>query len=136
MASLQSTVNEHIRLREDTFTAARTVSLMCAVIGLWYFVSPWAYAYSPHESAWNSWIVGAVMFLCAVLRLLSPARTTAFSYVNAALAVWVFISPWVYGFAGESGPRLVNSLAVGVLMFALSLISARETRRHRATARP
>jgi hypothetical protein len=136
MANVQSTLNEHVRSGEDTLTAARTVSLMCAVIGLWYFVSPWAYAYSPHESALNSWIVGAVMFLCAGLRLLSPARTTGFSYVNAVLGVWVFISPWVYGFAGESGPRLVNSLAVGVLMFALSLVSARETRRNRATAKP
>lgn len=125
----QHTFPDHFRFREDTLVAARTTSLMCAVFSLWFFVSPWAYGFSEHTDAWNSWLVGAVMLLCAMARLASPMRTTVFSYANAFLALWVFISPWIFGYASQSGPRLVNSLSVGVLVFSLSLISAHETRR-------
>ena len=117
--------------RRDTLIAAKTVSLMCAVGALWLFVSPWAFGFSEGASAWNAWLVGAIMFLCSLVRLLAPARTTPASYVNAVLAVWIFISPWIYGYAGQ-GPRLTNSLALGVFIFFMSLVSARETRRHPA----
>ncbi|MBV8812555.1 MAG: SPW repeat protein [Acidobacteriaceae bacterium] len=113
--------------RRDTLIAAQTVSLMCAVGALWLFVSPWADGFSDYRDPWNAWIVGAVMFVCSLIRLIGPARTTFFSYVNAVLAVWILVSPWVYGYAGN-GPRLTNSLAVGVFILAMSLVSARETR--------
>ena len=114
--------------RRDTLIAAKTVSLMCAVGALWLFVSPWAFGFSDASSAWNAWLVGVVMFLCSLVRLLAPAGTTGASYINAALAVWIFISPWVYGYVGK-GPRLTNDLGLGVFMFSMSLVSARETRR-------
>ncbi len=114
--------------RRDTLIAAQTISLMCAVGALWLFVSPWAYGFSDSRDAWNAWLVGAVMFLCSLVRLIGPARTTIFSYVNTVLAIWIFISPWIFGYAGV-GPRLTNSLAVGVFIFALSFLSARQTRR-------
>ena len=114
--------------QQDAAIAAQTTSLMVAIAALWFFVSPWAYGFSLHESAWNSWIVGVVMLAFATIRLLSPAHTGGLSRVNAALAVWVFFSPWIYGYA-INGPRLTNSLAVGVFIFALSLVSAKTTSR-------
>lgn len=114
--------------RRDTLIAAKTVSLMCAVASLWLFVSPWAFGFSDYASAWNAWLIGVVMFMCSLVRVLAPVGTTGASYVTAALAVWIFISPWIYGYAGH-GPRLTNSLALGVFLFSMSLVSARETRR-------
>lgn len=114
--------------QQDAAIAAQTTSLMVAVAALWFFVSPWAYGFSLHESAWNSWIVGVLMLAFATIRLLSPAHTSGFSRVNAVLAVWVFFSPWIYGYA-INGQRLTNSLAVGVFIFALSLVSAKTTSR-------
>ena len=114
--------------QQDTDIAAQTASLMVAIAALWFFVSPWAYGFSLHESAWNSWMVGAVMLAFSCIRLLSPAHTSGFSRVNAVLAIWVFFSPWIYGYAAN-GSRLTNSLAVGIFIFALSLISAKATSR-------
>ena len=122
-----STIKETPKQR-DTAIAAKTASLVCAVGSLWLFVSPWSDGFADAPDAWNAWLVGTVMFLCSLVRLLGPTRTTGFSYVTAVLAVWVFISPWVYGFTAD-GPRLTNNLAVGAFLFAMSLISARETRR-------
>jgi hypothetical protein len=114
--------------QQDVAIAAQTTSLMVAIASLWFFVSPWAYGFSLHESAWNSWMVGAIMLAFSSIRLLSPAHTSGFSRVNAVLAVWVFLSPWIYGYS-VNGPRLTNSLAVGVFIFALSLVSAKTTSR-------
>lgn len=101
---------------------------MVAIAALWFFVSPWAYGFSLHGSAFNAWFVGAAMFVFACLRLLAPTHTGAFSRVNAVLAIWVFLSPWIYGYASQD-PRLTNSLAVGIFIFALSLISAKTASR-------
>jgi hypothetical protein len=97
---------------------------MVAVAALWLFVSPWAYGFSLEASAWNAWGIGAVMFAFASLRLLAPVHTSGFSRANAVLAVWIFFSPWIYGYA-QHGPRLTNSLSVGIFVFALSLVSAK-----------
>src|SRR6185437_13449984 len=114
--------------QEDDATAVRTASLMVAVAALWFFVSPWAYGFSLQESAANAWGVGAVMFVFAGLRLLAPRHTGGFSRVNSVLAVWVFLSPWIYGFVSHSA-RLTNCVAVGIFIFVLSMISANTTAR-------
>ncbi len=116
--------------QEDIGIAARTTSLGVAVAALWFFVSPWAYGFSLHASAWNAWVVGAVMLVFACLRVLAPSHTSGFSRVNTVLAVWVFLSPWIYGYASH-GPRLTNSLSVGVFIFALSIVSTKATARPR-----
>jgi len=116
--------------QEDMMIAARTASLMVAVASLWFFVSPWAYGFSLQTSAWNAWFVGAAMVVFACLRLLTPRHTGGFSRVNTVLAIWVFLSPWIYGYASQ-GPRLTNSLSVGIFVFALSLVSAKTTARPR-----
>lgn len=114
--------------QQDIAIAAQTTSLMVAIASLWFFVSPWAYGFPLHESAWNSWLVGAAMLVFAVIRLLAPGHTSGFSRVNTVLAVWVFFSPWIYGYT-MNGPRLTNSLAVGAFIFSLSLVSGKATHR-------
>jgi hypothetical protein len=109
--------------QQDMAVAAQTVSLMVAVAALWLFVSPWAYGFSLEASAWNAWGVGAIMFAFSCFRLLAPMHTSGFSRVNAVLAVWVFFSPWIYSYAHQ-GPRLTNSLSIGIFVLALSLVSA------------
>ena len=112
--------------QEDMMTAVRTASLMVAVVSLWFFVSPWAYGFSLQESAANAWAVGALMVIFASLRLLAPRHTGGFSWVTSVLAVWVFVSPWIYGFASNA-PRLTNCVAVGIFVFAVSMISVKTT---------
>ncbi len=101
--------------------AARSATVIALLAGIWLFVSPWVYGAAASPSAWNSWIVGALIFIFAATRLNRPL--TGVSWVNVILGVWTFISPWIYGYVGNSG-RFINSLCVGVIVFVVALISA------------
>ncbi len=101
----------------------RTASTIVLLAGIWFFVSPWVYGAYMHPNAWNSWIVGAVMFILGCTRVARPAYTTALSWCNTVLGIWAFFSPWIYGYTGDEG-RFINSLCVGVIVFVLSIASA------------
>jgi hypothetical protein len=96
------------------------------------FVSPWVYGAAGTPNAWNSWIVGAAMFIIGAVRLSSPIFSTGLSWVNTILGIWVFFSPWIYGYVGNTG-RFINSLCVGVVVFVLSIISAVSSRNRNMT---
>jgi hypothetical protein len=104
--------------------AARAASTIVLLAGIWFFVSPWVYGAYTHGSAWNSWIVGAIMFILGCIRISRPVYSTALSWWNMVLGIWAFCSPWIYGYTGNTG-RFINSLCVGVIVFILSIVSAR-----------
>ncbi len=113
------------REESDKITAVRTSSLVCLLAGLWLFISPWAfYGMSDRRSAWNAWIVGILIFAIAGVRIVRPVYSAAFSWANVVLGLWVFFSPWIYGFSSNR-TWLVNSLCVGLTVFAMSLASNR-----------
>jgi hypothetical protein len=103
--------------------------------GIWFFVSPWVYGAAGSGNAWNSWIVGAIMFIVGLVRLGRPIASSGLSWLNTVLGVWVFFSPWIYGYFGNTG-RLVNSLCVGVIVFVLSIVSAVGSRNRNMTVTP
>lgn len=118
---------------EDRRIAARICSFFSWLAALWFFVSPWAYfGVSDEPSAWNAWIVGAVMVLASIIRVIKPLGTAGFSAANVVLAFWVLISPFVFGYTGETA-RLVNTLAVGTVILSCSLVSLLVSRDRRAT---
>lgn len=88
------------------------------LIALWFFVSPWVYGAYHSGNAWNNWIVGGVMAIVAAVCLSS--RRAGAIWTNVVLAVWVFFSPWIYGYTANTD-RFINSLCVGVVLFVLSL---------------
>ena len=104
----------------------KVASTIALLAGLWYFVSPWVYGVYAATNSWNNWIVGAVVVILAAIRLGSPMKTVSLSWINCALGIWAFISPWIYGYTLEHG-RYVNSLCVGVIMFAAAMCSVTST---------
>jgi hypothetical protein len=88
------------------------------ILGVWLFVSPWVYGGFESSGALNSWIVGALIVMLAAIRF--GNAPVPLRLVSALLGVWVFVSPWVFRYAGNTG-RLINSLGVGMLVFFLSL---------------
>jgi len=101
--------------------AASTIALLA---GAWLFVSPWIYGVYANATAWNSWIVGGMIFLFGLIRIGRPALLV-FSWLNLALGVWAFCSPWIYNYASTDTGRFINSLCVGIIVFVFSIISAR-----------
>jgi hypothetical protein len=104
-------------------SAARTASAINIVAGLWFFISPWVYGAYTNRDAWNSWIVGAIIAIFAAIQLGNQTGIRFLSWINCFLGIWVFCSPWVYGYVGNTG-RFINSLCVGVVVFVLALRAA------------
>ncbi len=104
-------------------TGTRTASTIVLLAGIWFFVSPWIYGAYTQHSAWNAWIVGAIMFILGCIRVARPAHFTALSYCNMVLGIWTFFSPWTYGYTASQG-RFVNTLCIGIIVFVLSIVSA------------
>jgi uncharacterized membrane protein len=109
----------------SALSVARAVSTICLLAGIWLFVSPWVYGAYTNGNAWNCWIVGGFMILFGIIRIARPAYSTVFSWCNMILGIWVFCSPWIYGYAGINTGRFINSLCVGVVVFVCSIVSAR-----------
>ena len=103
---------------------ARAASTIVLLAGIWFFVSPWVYGAYTHSNAWNSWIIGAVIFILGCIRVARPVYSSTLSWWNMVLGIWAFCSPWIYSYTGNTG-RFINSLCVGVVVFVLSILSAR-----------
>jgi hypothetical protein len=111
----------------DNVTAARNASGVVFLAAVWLFVSPFAYyGVSDQRNAWNSWIAGVLMILLSGARLWRPLSFAAFSWVNMILGIWVAISPWVFGYVGDSA-RLTNSLCVGLIVLGCSIAAVWST---------
>jgi hypothetical protein len=92
-------------------------------LGLWLFISPWVFGVYSHN-AWNSWIVGGAIAVFALIQLSGTSVSQVFGMLNAFLGAWMFASPWIYRYTGQTD-RFVNSLCAGALVFILSAFSAR-----------
>lgn len=90
------------------------------LLGVWFFVSPWVFGAYTHPSSWNNWIFGVVIAVLAAIRFYNPAGLRIFSWVNMAIGIWVFCSPWALSYTGNTA-RFVNSLCVSALLFILAI---------------
>jgi SPW repeat len=92
------------------------------VLGIWLAVSPWILLYAGQTApAWNAHIVGVVIAVMAGAALLAFQRWE--EWVNAALAAWLILSPWILGYSGLQ-TVVWNQAVVGLLVGALALWSA------------
>lgn len=101
----------------------RATAVINLILGLWVFVSPWIYGAAGNPNSWNSWILGFLVALFALIRLANPIGAKWLGWVNMVLGAWLFVSPWVYAYTLNTG-RFINSLCAGILIFVLSIIGA------------
>ena len=105
---------------ETTVTGMKAAATINFLLGIWLFISPWVYGSAAKPNSWNSWIIGFVLVIFALVRIANPVSTRALAWINMLLGIWVFASPWIYGYTANSG-RFINSLCVGLVVFFLSL---------------
>jgi SPW repeat len=106
----------------------RWQSWLNVIVGIWLFISPWVLGTtSDNAAAWNAWIIGAAIFVVALIALGTPTAVVA-PWINVILGVWLFISPWVLSYTGTSDAA-VNAWVFGVVtvLVALWALSARRT---------
>jgi hypothetical protein len=100
----------------------RWQSWLNVIVGVWLFISPWVLGTtSDSPTAWNAWIIGAAIFVVALIALGATASASAVaSWVNVVLGVWLFISPWVLRYTDVSDGA-VNAWVFGVVTVLVAL---------------
>jgi hypothetical protein len=113
--------------RAQHFNLAPTwQSWITLLIAIWFFVSPWVLQFAaggaaggaPQAAPWNAWVLSVVIALVTLSAMGAPAVWQP--WANLLLAIWVFIAPWVLGFANTTPAW--DHWVCGVL-FALLAIS-------------
>ncbi len=104
------------------------------LLAVWLFVSPWVigFGYGPagtgtnvvtvnnaaNMASWDAWVVAVIV---GVLSIAAISRIAAWEeWVNLVVAVWLFFSPWILGFA-DLYSATWNSLIVGFLIAVLAI---------------
>jgi prepilin signal peptidase PulO-like enzyme (type II secretory pathway) len=95
------------------------------LMGMWLATSALAWPHTPAQS-WNAILVGAVI---AVSGALSLADDRA-NYVSVALAVWLFLSMFVFKRAAPA--TFWNNVFVAFFVFELSVSDSRRIYRSHA----
>lgn len=112
------------------------VNLLLAV---WLFFSPWILQFGNNvatsepvtrgvagqaatDAAWNAWVLGVIVFLIALSAI---GRMELWQeWFNLVLGAWIFVAPWVLGFATGSSPAAAwDHWIVGALIFLVSASS-------------
>jgi len=83
--------------------------------GVYLLISAWIAAPSSGSRA-NGIIFGIIVAILAATRYAESAGPWA-SWLNALIGIWLIISPWVYGYAGDAW--MWNSIVVGIIMLVL-----------------
>jgi len=89
------------------------------VLGAWLFISPfWMAAYASTQSvaAWNAYVLGVLVVICAWWALAAPQ--TWQEWVNLVLGIWLIIAPFVLAFYRNESGAAWNSVILGVLIGA------------------
>jgi hypothetical protein len=104
--------------------AARTASGINILLGIWLLVSPWVFGYQAAGSAaiWNSVIVGVLIAILAASNCFSRRTRTGLNWINVLLALWIMISPLVYGYTANTG-GLEDNLVLALLIAAFAICS-------------
>jgi SPW repeat len=133
------------RRRPHRFLAEnRQQDWLTVLLAIWLFISPWVLQFGSgvptsnpsagggigmadvlYAASWNAWVLGVIVFLIALSA--SGRRATwegsgGNEWVVLLLGVWVFVAPWVLGFANV-GTRAAawDHWVTGALIFLVSL---------------
>lgn len=87
------------------------------ILGIWLFISPWITGYSQTFFSWNAFLFGVLLMIFSVWSLASPRIWE--EWFTLIIGAWVFISPWVLGFATMNVSW--SFYIVGAVVFILSL---------------
>lgn len=108
--------------------AGRRYNWPISILAIWLFVSPWVLNFggvvdgggaginrgAAMAAAWDAWVAGVVVFLLSMV----VARRAGAKWLNILFAVWIFIAPWVLGFAGLTAASWDHWISGAILALA------------------
>ena len=94
-----------------------------ALLGAWMLLSPVVldHAQTGH-GAWSDVLSGAALVAMALVRVTFPVRTALLGLVNAAVGVWLVISPFAFQYPQSAGAVIANDLLVGIAVIVLAVV--------------
>lgn len=100
---------------------------LLALAGAWLFVAPWTFeSTGDAQSSWNAWIAGGALALLALVAISVPALEPL-EWAAGLGGIWVIVSPWVLGFAGQI--EAWNAWVVGPIALVVAGWSVYDLRR-------
>lgn len=96
-----------------------------AALGLWLMAAPAVLAYGPPAQT-NDRIFGPVIATFAVVAWWEATHSVRLW--NIPLGAWLLLAPWVLGY--DATVAVLNSLAVGLLVIAFSLVRGSVKKRY------
>lgn len=118
------------------------------LVSIWFFFSPWILQFGHNlntaeigaagapiqavgRAAWDAWVLGAIVFLISLSAI--GRMEVSQERANAVLGVWVFIAPWVLGFAGGNmGSASWDHWICGAFFFFCAIYNIYDLRRNRS----
>jgi hypothetical protein len=106
-----------------TRRTASGISGLNLLAGVWLIISPFVLTLAAvPDVRWNNVAAGITIAVVAIIRM-GASNQPGLSWVNAALGVWIIISPWVLGFAANA-TLMWNNVIIGALVALVALSSA------------
>ena len=107
----------------DAMIAMRVPSLVVFLASACFTGTPILFYGVSHEaSAANCVCIGGILLMSSLLRLWYPLATVGFSWFNALLGFWIFISPFIFGYTDQTA-YTVDSMVLGIVIIGMSFAS-------------
>jgi len=104
---------------------ARIASGLNVLFGIWMAISPFILGHSSSTAAKNEFVVGVIIFLCALIRVVTPEILSGLSFINSIMGIWLIFSPYVLNY--DQFSPVVNSMTIGAIVFICSVWSISAT---------
>ncbi len=93
-----------------------------AILGIWSIVSPWALGFSSDRPAMANFVVVGILLLAASLGAIYVPRAWE-EWSEAALGLWMIVSPWILRYTSEAHAR-TDAVLAGILILILGFWAA------------
>ncbi len=100
--------------------------------GAWLFLSPWILGFSG-SPAWIAWVIGVLVVAVAVWAMFVDEARTA-EWTGALLGAALFVSPWLWGYAGiaRTNAWIIGAVVIVASLWAVMNEASVQQHRHQA----
>ncbi len=91
------------------------------VLGAYLFFVP-CFVVANAASAWNAYVVGALIF-CVALYALARPESKGVEWINVVLGAWLIVAPFVLSSASLAGAMAITAYVVGALVIVFAGIA-------------
>jgi hypothetical protein len=91
------------------------------ILGAYLFFVPF-FVVANAASAWNAYVVGALIF-CVALYALARPESKGVEWINVVLGAWLIVAPFVLSSAALAATIAINAYVVGALVIIFAGIA-------------